>query len=369
MHVLALNPGSATLKFKLYDLAGGERVLASATVDHVAGETTARAAEDVLRRCAPLGVHVVGCRVVHGGERFSAPTRVTEDVLAGIRDLGRLAPLHNAVAASVLEAAGRLLPGVPVVAVFDTAFHRTLPDVAALYAIPLELGRGRGLHRYGFHGISHAYVAGRLTVLLGRGSERTRLIVCHLGNGASTCAVRDGRSVDTSMGLTPLEGLVMGTRCGDVDAGLVLHLLTSEGLSAERVGQLLNHESGLLGLGGHADVRELERAARAGDARAGLALDVFAYRVRKYVGAYVAALGGLDALAFTGGIGEHSTLLRGKICQGLGCLGVELDDALNETASAGEVRIGRGAVEVWVVPTDEEKQVAREAALLASQGR
>jgi acetate kinase len=239
--------------------------------------------------------------------------------------------------------------------------------VAALYAIPLELSRGRGLRRYGFHGTSFAYLTERLSALLGRGPQGMRFILCHLGNGASVCAVRDGRSVDTSMGLTPLEGLVMGTRSGDIDPGLVLHLLTAEGMSAERVGALLNHESGLLALGGHSDVRDLQKAAAAGDERAALALDLFAYRVRKYIGAYTAALGGLDALAFTGGIGEHSALLRGKICEGLGCLGVTLDAALNEGVGDGEVRISAaaGPVSVWVVPTDEEKQLAREAVRVA----
>ncbi len=363
MHVLVLNPGSWTLKFRLLALAGGETsVLASGLVDRVEGEATTEAARQVVEKCRERGIDAVGCRVVHGGEHFAAPTVVSDEVLAAIREVGRLAPLHNPTAAAVLDAVRMLLPGMPVVAVFDTAFHRTMPDVAALYAIPLELARDKGLRRYGFHGTSHRYVAGRLIERLG--AARTRLITCHLGNGASVCAVRDGRSVDTSMGLTPLEGLVMGTRCGDFDPGLLLYLLREEKKSAADVDRLLNHESGLAGLGGDADVRRLQERAAAGDERAELALNLFAYRVRKYVGAYTAVLEGLDALAFTAGIGEHSALVRRKVCEGLGWLGVRLDAALNERPGPGEVRISPAdaAVQVWIIPTDEESQIARETA-------
>jgi acetate kinase len=372
MNVLVLNPGSSTLKFCLLALAGGEtRALTSGLVDRVEGEATTEAARQVVQKCRDQGIDAVGCRVVHGGEHFAAPTVVTDEVLAAIREVGRLAPLHNPTAAAVLDAVRRLLPGVPVVAVFDTAFHRTMPDVAALYAIPLDLARERGLRRYGFHGTSHRYVAGRLIERLQASPGRkpgevltTRLITCHLGNGASLCAVRDGRSVDTSMGLTPLEGLVMGTRSGDVDPGLLLHLLRQEKRSADELDRLLNHESGLAGLGGDADVRRLQERAAAGDKRAELALDVFTYRVRKYVGAYAAVLEGLDALAFTAGIGEHSALVRRKVCEGLGWLGVRLDTAVNERPGPGEVRISPAdaAVQVWIIPTDEESKIARETA-------
>lgn len=366
MRVLVLNPGSSTLKYRLIELSASPRVLANGLADHVEGDSTTRAAEQVLATCRTHGIDAVGCRVVHGGERFDRPTLVTPEVVAAVRDLGRLAPLHNPTAAAVLDAVLSLLAGTPVVAVFDTSFHRTMPDVAALYALPLEMAKGKGLRRYGFHGTSHRYVSARLIERLGRGAAGTRVVTCHLGNGASVCAVRDGVSIDTSMGLTPLEGLIMGTRSGDVDPGLLLHLLTRERMSAEQVDQLLNHESGLKGLGGSGDVRVLQTASASGDAAATLALDCFAYRVRKYVGAYAAALSGLDAIAFTGGIGEHSSIVRRKTCQGLEWLGVKLDDAVNERPGAGEVRVSApdAAVGVWVIPTDEESQIARETAEL-----
>lgn len=358
MRVLVLNPGSSTLKYRLVEVAAGStREIDAGIQDHVSGDALAEAAAQAVARCRPGGIDAVGCRVVHGGEHFAEPTLVTADVLAAIRDLGRLAPLHNPAAAAVLARVGELLPGVPIIAVFDTAFHRTLPDVAALYALPLELSRQKGLRRYGFHGTSHRYVAARLR-------ERTggsRLITCHLGNGASVTAVRDGKSVDTSMGLTPLEGLVMGTRSGDIDAGLVLHLLREERMSADDVDRLLNQQSGLLGVGGHADLRALEAS---GDERARLAMEMFAYRVRKYIGAYAAALEGLDAIAFTAGIGEHSTPMRERICRPLGWLGVRLDDKANADPGPGEVRVSAAdsPVAVWVIPTDEEDLIARSAA-------
>jgi acetate kinase len=345
------------------------QLLAEGTVEHVAGDSTTQASREVLARCQGQAVDAVGCRVVHGGERFREPALVTPAVLAAIRDLGRLAPLHNPIAAGVLEAVTQQLPGVPAVAVFDTAFHHTIPEVAALYALPLELAREKGLRRYGFHGTSHRFVASRLLARLGRQGTGTRLITCHLGNGCSLCAVRDGKSVDTSMGLTPLEGLVMGTRSGDVDPGLLLHLLREEKYTADQLDDLLNHQSGLLGLAGHADVRDLTKAAQQGDKQALFALEVFAYRARKYIGAFAAVLEGLDAIAFTAGIGEHSGLLRGKICAGLAWLGVRLDAAANEHPGSGEVRISSAdaSVAVWIIPTDEESQIARETAgVLAS---
>ena len=365
MRILVLNPGSATLKFRLLELSGdGARVVTSGLTDHVAGESTSQAAAEAVGRCRDQAIDAVGCRVVHGGDRFSGPTRVTAEVRAAIRELGRLAPLHNPVAADALDAVEGALPGVPVVAVFDTSFHRTIPDRAALYALPLELSRGKALRRYGAHGTSHQYVAGRLSALTGKG----KFITCHLGNGASVCAVRDGRSVDTSMGLTPLAGLIMGTRSGDIDPSLVLHLLRVEGMGVAEVDDLLNRRSGLLGVGGFADMRELAKAEPAGDERARLAIEMFVYRVLHFIGAYAAALEGVDAIAFSGGIGEHSADVRRRVVESLGWLGARLDGAANRAADRAETRISTAdsAVQVWVIPTDEEGLIARATADLLS---
>jgi len=404
VNILVLNPGSATLKFGLYQMPDASKaptttdsatVLASGivepigapqaelkisvasqkpTIEPVEATTPVQAVEQIIRRLlahfggntqTPSAIDAVGCRVVHGGPRLVKPTRVTASVLDELRALKELAPLHIPADISVLEQVQRSLPETPVIAVFDTAFHQTLPPVAYTYALPVELSAQYKLRRYGFHGISHAYVSARLIERLGRGAQGTKLITCHLGSGASVCAVLDGQSIDTSMGLTPLEGLVMGTRSGDVDPGLVLYLIRTAGMSANEVDSVLNHQSGLRGLSGmSADVRELEQAERAGDKNAKLALEVFAYHGRKYIGAYAAALEGLDAIAFTGGIGEHSASMRRRICQGLDFLGLRLDGDLNEAADGrAAMRISKdtGVVQIWVIPTDEERQIARSA--------
>jgi len=330
----------------------------------VAAETPAQAAEHAIEACQPLGIDAIGHRVVHGGWRFIEPTRVSPEVIADIRAVSSLAPLHNGLALEGIEAGLRMLPDTPAVAVFDTAFHRTIPKHAALYALPVELSEQHHLRRYGFHGISHQYVCGRLLQCMGRDAAGTRLITCHLGNGSSLCAIRDGRSIDTSMGLTPMEGLVMGTRSGDIDPGLVLHLITTLGMTAEQVNELLNRKSGLLGLSGRSgDMRDVEQAASDGDARARLALESFAYRIRKYIGAYAAAMGGVDAIAFTAGIGEHSVGTRSRVCSGMDFLGLSLDKQRNNAADPEEaVRINRddSGVQIWVIATDEERQIARE---------
>jgi len=375
MNILALNAGSSSLKFRLFRVApGGEDVLTEGEVERLDVGAFPGAAAQAVAQCQPLGIDAVGHRVVQGGARFSAPTRITPDALDALRGLADLDPLHNPVEVALIEAAQRLLPDAPAVAVFDTAFHRTLPETAWRYALPTELADRLGLRRYGFHGISHRYVSERLVEHLGRGAAGTRLITCHLGSGASVCALKGGRSVDTSMGLTPLEGLVMGSRSGDVDPGLLLYLLRSQGMTPDALDDLLNHQSGLKGLSGRGpDVRDLEEAAQGGDARAGLALEIFAYRVRKYLGAYAAALGGLDAVAFTGGIGARSADMRGRICLGLEFLGLRLDGDANQAARGEQpARISAegGAASVWVIPTDEERQIAREvAALLDSSGQ
>jgi len=339
MNILVLNPGSSSLKSGFYRFPESASPVLPGTV------------KDILRELSGSPIDSVGVRVVHGGSRFENPVVVDDDVLAEIRKLTELAPLHNPLAIGVIEEVRRGLPDVPIVAVFDTAFHRTLPPVAFTYAVPQELG----VRRYGFHGISYSYVSKRLHTL----NAGSRLIVAHLGNGASVCAIRDSRSVDTSMGFTPMEGLVMGTRAGDLDPGVVLYLLRS-GRSEADLDDLLNHRCGLRGVSETSgDVRELESAAATGDARATLALDVFAYRVAKYIAAYCAALDGVDAVVFTAGIGEHSASMRKRICDRLAFLGVSLDEAANNATSDNERRISCGRVAVWVIPTNEELEIAR----------
>ncbi len=305
----------------------------------------------------------VGHRVVHGGEAFSAPTLIDDGVLRTIRELGALAPLHNPANADGIEVARRCFPGVPHVAVFDTAFHATLPPQAFRYAVPERFYAEHAVRRYGFHGTSHQYVARETARRLGRAEADVNLVSLHLGNGASACAVRGGRSVDTSMGLTPLAGLVMGTRPGDIDPGVLLHLATTAGLGVKELERILNHESGLKGLCGASDMREVLRLRAAGDPAADLAVRLFCYRAAKQVGAYCAVLGRLDALVFTAGIGENQAEVRAEICEHLGGLGVRIDLALNqrpETHPAG-IQAKDSRVAVMVVATREEVEIARQA--------
>jgi acetate kinase len=399
MNVLVLNAGSSTLKFKLLSLRAASddapRVLAEGMVDQwgtpqaglklvieeqeraresVAAESPADAAAHAIAACKQLGIDAIGHRVVHGGPRFVQPARITPQVVQAIREVSALAPLHNGNALAGIEAGLKLMPNVPSVAVFDTAFHATMPEVARRYAIPADVAEAHALRRYGFHGISHEFVSQRLLQCLRREANGTRLITSHRGNGASICAIRHGRSVDTSMGLTPMEGLVMGTRSGDIDPGLLLHLITAQGMSAAQVDELLNHRSGLLGLSGiSSDLRAIETAAKDGNQTATLALNVFAYRARKYIGAYAAALGGVEAIAFTAGIGEHSPEMRGRICLGLEFLGIEIDPARNDASRGGaqpqRISADSAAIQVWVVPTDEEAQISRQLHLLLTAQR
>ena len=381
MNILVLNAGSSTLKFRHFQVESENRVsvLAKGLIDRLGAppmdapdlqaagislQTAARAAEQVIQNCLSAGVDAMAHRVVHGGWQLRDPVRIDKAVIAAIEEACDLAPLHNDNALAGIRAAQRLLPHIPSFAVFDTGFHETIPDVAALYALPLEMAQQQHLRRYGFHGISHQYVSERLAELMNRPAAGMRLITCHLGNGASLCAIMDGRSIDTTMGLTPMEGLVMGSRCGDIDPGVVLYLSRKLGLNADAIDTLLNKRSGLLGISGRsADMRDLENAAASGDARCELALEMFAYRVRKYVGAYVVALGGVDAIAFAGGIGEHSAAMRARICRGLGMVGIALDDAANATAAGREASVHRhgSSAQIWVIPTDEELQIVKEA--------
>ena len=312
------------------------------------------------------GVSVVAHRVVHGGEKFTEGTLLTDEVVAQIEALSSLAPLHNPLNLAGIREMRKLFPAVPHVAVFDTAFHHTLPAHAYLYGLPYELYEKQAIRRYGFHGTSHQYVSLRAAQFLERRANELRLVSCHLGNGSSLCAVNHGRSVDTTMGFTPAEGLIMGTRCGDVDAGVLAFLERTEGRTATQSEEMLNKKSGLLGLSGiSSDMREILKAADEGNHRALLALKTYCYRVRKYIGAYVASMGGLDAIVFTGGVGQGSAAVRALALQGLDCMGIKLDDERNRTARGFDeiccITSDDSKIAVLVVPTDEERMMAREA--------
>jgi acetate kinase len=303
----------------------------------------------------------VGCRIVHGGERFTAPVRIDEDVEGALRELVALAPLHQPKSLAALDAVSAALPRLPAVACFDTAFHATMGAAATTYALPADWRARWGLRRYGFHGLSHAWIARRVPDLLGRPATGLRLVSAHLGAGASLCAIEDGRSLDTTMGFTPMEGLVMATRSGSVDPGLLLWLLDGGGLRAEELADGLEHRSGLRGLAGTPDMRAAQEHARAGDAGARLALDVYAHRLRAGIAAMAAALGGIDALAFTGGIGEHSPQVRAEAVAGLGFLGLQIDRARNDAASGdGDLSAPAASARTVVVRAREDLEIARQ---------
>jgi len=401
VQILVLNVGSSTLKFQLVRTdaermaANADERLARGQIERIGGEAvlTLRAgAGGLVRSAAPLRSHAaavdhvlrwltgadsgaglaaigdigaVGHRVVHGGEHFTRSTLIDDDTLRELEGLFELAPLHNPHNLRGIRAARAALgPGVPQVAAFDTAFHHTMPEHAYLYALPYQYYRRYRVRRYGFHGTSHRYVAHRYRQLTGRSRENTRIVTLHLGNGCSACAIAGGESIDTSMGFTPLEGLAMGTRSGDLDPAILDYVAGKEGLSLPQMEAVLNTQSGLLGLSGlTADMRELlAEAAEHDDRRARLAIDVFCYRARKYVGAYLAALGGADAVVFTGGIGENAAEVRAAIAAGLEWFGAEIDPERNAAAGGREGRIDRegGRLELWVIPTDEELLIARD---------
>jgi len=390
--ILVLNCGSSSIKYQLYAMpegqvlakglverigdevgayrhsdAGGERRDEVAVADHKAGlnvlvELLTGGESPALAELSE--VSAVGHRVVHGGEGFTGSVVISDEVKKTIEEYYDLAPLHNPPNLTGIRAAGELLPGVPQVACFDTAFHSTLPETAYLYALPYGLYEKYRVRRYGFHGTSHRYVARRCAELMGRHKYDLNAITCHLGNGCSMAAVAAGRSIDTSMGLTPLEGLVMGTRSGDIDPAIVFYLAEKpEFESLDAINRTCNKMSGLLGVSGVSnDVRELLSAAGEGNSRAQLALDIFAYRIRKYIGAYAAALPKLDAVIFTGGIGENAAPVRAKICEGLGAnLGIELDADKNEEKVGGvegDVSAEGSRARLMVIPTNEEKAIA-----------
>ncbi len=360
MRVLVLNSGSSSVKYQLVDSDTGER-LAGGVVEEVVDHAAALAEVVAVVDGSSEPVEAVGHRVVHGGEVFSEPTLVDDGVVAAVRALVPLAPLHNPANIAGIEAARAHWPTVAQVAVFDTAFHRTLPPAAYRYAVPESWFVEYGVRRYGFHGTSHDYVSARAADVLGRPRSELDLIVAHLGNGASITAVQGGRSVETSMGLSPLEGLVMGTRSGDIDPAVIGHVAAAGGRSEVEVLADLNRASGLLGLCGDSDLRAIVARIDAGDEAADLALDVFCHRIKKYIGAYVAVLGGCDGLVFTAGIGEHSALVRSRVCAGLEVFGVSLDEARNERSDVVISHDG-AATAVLVVPTDEEHAIAEQTA-------
>ena len=397
--VLVLNSGSSSIKYQLIDMADRTR-LASGLVerigesgpgrlkhenpasgetvrverefpDHAAGMAAALAAfNEAGPVLEPGALAAVGHRVVHGGEAFAAPTSLDDGVLERIKALNPLAPLHNPANLVLIDVARRLFADVPQVAVFDTAFHQTLPPAAYTYAVPTSWRTGLGVRRYGFHGTSHRYVSRRAAEMLGKPPEDVDVIVLHLGNGASATAVAGGRSVDTSMGLTPLEGLVMGTRSGDVDPALPAYLDRTAGLGPQDVETALNKESGLLALAGSNDMRDVLRAAAEGEAAAQLAIDVYCHRLRHYIGAYYATLGRLDAVVFTAGVGENAPEIRARTLAGLAHLGLAVDPERNAAASRDARFISPAGcnVAVLVVPTDEEIEIAEQALSVARGG-
>lgn len=353
MRILVLNNGSSSVKYRLYD---GDRLVSKGLVERVTDYEAALG--EVTDSVDLAGLGAVGHRVVHGGLRFTEPTLITDDVVSAIEELVPLAPLHNPANLAGIAVARKLLPGVPQVAVFDTAFHRTLPEAAATYAIDRDVADRYGIHRYGFHGTSHAYVSRRTAALLDRPLADVNTITLHLGNGASACAVEGGRSVATSMGLSPLEGLVMGSRSGDLDPAVVFHLHRTAGMSVDEIDDLLNHRSGLVGLAGAGDMREVLSRRASGDRAAALAIDVYCRRIRSYVGAYYAVLGRLDAIAFTAGVGENAAAVRAESLAGLDRLGIEIDPARNDSVREGIISPEGATVTVCVVPTDEELEIA-----------
>jgi acetate kinase len=365
MRILVLNAGSSSLKFNLFEcttetIAGdSETVLAKGEVERVTSMSDALAS--VFEQVGKGAVDAVGNRIVHGGDLFHESTIVDDEVEKQIDELSILAPLHNPRNLEAYRAAKQHLPGVPQIAVFDTAFHHTLPPRAYVYGLPYEYMTEKKIRRYGFHGISHRYVSWKFAQLQGKQRSDYRMISCHLGNGCSVCAIDKGRSVDTSMGFTPLEGLIMGARSGDVDAGAILHLINHEHVDPSQMLKTLNSASGLKGISGVSnDMRDVLRAANTGNERAALAVDAFCYRARKYIGEYFAAMNGADVLIFTGGIGENAAAIRELICEDLDSLGISVDRESNEEQSKDAREIGHSSVKVWVVPTDEELLIARD---------
>lgn len=391
MKIFVLNCGSSSLKYKLFNMED-ESVLADGKVERIGQEnaivTHQSTGKEKVSKTMPIYEHTVaiqeclnlltdpevgiikstkeidavGHRILHGGEKFTESVIINDEVEKTIEEYCDLGPLHNPHNLTGIRVCKKLLPGKPQVAVFDTSFHTTMPPKAYLYALPYEYYEKYKVKRYGFHGTSHRYVSRRCAQLMNRPYEELKIISCHLGNGASIAAVANGKCVDTSMGLTPLEGLVMGTRCGDIDPAIIKFIMEKEGISIEEMDKIMNKKSGLLGISGISnDSRDVSEAAKNGNKRAQLALELFDYRVVKYIGAYVAAMGGVDAIVFTAGIGENSPKLRSAICKNLTYLGIEIDeDANKQRGQEIEISTPKSKVKVFVIPTDEEVMIARD---------
>jgi acetate kinase len=391
MKILVINCGSSSLKYQLIDMET-EMALAKGLVERIGIEEPLLkhepADKDEVKIFADIPDHsvaiqmvidalispehgvikdvkeinAVGHRVVHGGEEFSSSVLITPEVKKAIEECSDIAPLHNPPNLIGIEACEKIMPNVLQVAVFDTAFHQTMPDYAFLYGIPYDKYEKYAIRRYGFHGTSHKYVSARAASLLGKPFEQARIVTCHLGNGASIAAIKGGRSIDTSMGFTPLEGLMMGTRSGDIDPAVISYLMNKEGLTAEQVIDCLNKRSGALGISGvSSDFRDIEKAAEEGNVRAQITLTMYAYKVRKYIGSYAAAMGGIDAIVFTAGIGENSISLRKEMCAGLEFLGAKIDDERNNVrGKEAEISTDDSKVKIFLIPTNEELVIARD---------
>ena len=390
MNILVLNCGSSSVKYKLFNMEE-KRVMAQGGVEKIglkgsflkltleSGQKVILEGEILEHQPAIeyiLGVltskkygcikslseiDAVGHRVVHGGEKFNASVLITDDVLHKIEECIEIAPLHNPPNLRGINAIIELIPGVPQVAVFDTAFHQTMPDYAYMYGIPYSLYEKYAIRRYGFHGTSHRYVSKRVCEILNVPYESQRIITCHIGNGGSVTAVKDGKSMDTTMGFTPVEGLLMGTRSGDIDAGIISFLMDKEMIGSDGISTLLNKHSGLSGISGvSSDMRELVAAMEKGNKRAELAFRMYNYRIKKYIGAYIAAMEGVDIVVFTGGVGENNKKVRSEVCKGLQFMGIELDENINEKTLSEETVISAPAskTKIVVVPTDEEYMIA-----------
>ena len=390
MKILVLNCGSSSIKYKLLDMATNEE-LGTGAVEKIGmkGSFLKHVRRDGVKVLLKgeilehqigieyiLGVltsqkhgciasleeiNGVGHRVVHGGEKFNSSVLITDEVIQKITECIDIAPLHNPPNLAGIKAITELLPSVPQVAVFDTAFHQTMPDYAYMYGIPYSLYTKYGIRRYGFHGTSHRYVSKRAAEFLGLDYYNSRIITAHIGNGGSICAVRNGKSVDTSMGFTPIEGLMMGTRSGDVDLGVVTFLMEKEMIGSAAVSTLFNKHSGVLGVSGvSSDMRDVEKAIGEGNDRARLAWEMYEYRIKKYIGSYIAAMDGVDAIVFTGGVGENQTVTREYVCTGLGFMGIKIDNELNARSRGKEVLLStpESTVKVCVIPTDEEFMIA-----------